>query len=370
MNTLTASPETKKILQEKIETRLHEGQERNKKFIDVIENEGSLLNDFIAPLGKNTGVSFDANGKVSMFVNEQKFNLHPHAVIQTAQKFGMPTGYVKDLINGSEDWQRKLIAHSLNEFSTHSNRQRVLVRAVGDEVRGVLSDSYRRLNTAEIYGGFLEASKKNGAEILDAFADDTRSYIEVVNPNIVEIPTAKNGTVYSVFGARISSSDFGDGALEMRAFWLQVVCLNGAVAQSLVRQVHLGRQIPDNIKMSEHTYKLDTRTQASLVNDIIRQTLSKEHIGKQAMLIQDASAVLVDMDTEIKLLPKVGLSKDEAEQTKKIVMNNKVEDGVQGGSTLWKLSQAVSAVGRQYETRRKKEIDEIAGMLMSRVSKN
>ena len=45
-------------------------------------------------------------------------------------------------------------------------------------------------------------------------------------------------------GARFSTSDYGDGAVDMRAYLLNGVCLNGMVRESLMKQVHLGSRLP------------------------------------------------------------------------------------------------------------------------------
>jgi hypothetical protein len=48
-------------------------------------------------------------------------------------------------------------------------------------------------------------------------------------------------------------------------------------------------------------------------------------------------------------------------------MRNNPEDGTQGGSTLWKLTQAITAHARDLDDRRSRELHEISGQLMNRV---
>ncbi|MFZ4705560.1 MAG: hypothetical protein ACOYMF_06075 [Bacteroidales bacterium] len=54
-------------------------------------------------------------------------------------------------------------------------------------------------------------------------------------------------------------------------------------------------------------------------------------------------------------------------QLGKIFMANKQEDGVAGESTLWKLVQGVSAEARTKDGLRERELQIVAGDLMSRV---
>jgi hypothetical protein len=278
------------------------------------------------------------------------------------------------LVNSRQQWQTELAAYNLNQHATNGPRSRVLVREVGGEIRGILTDQYRRLNSPLIYESFIHAVLAAGAKIYSAFADDTRSWIEVLLPTTFDIPTEKNGIVTIAYGMRISSSDFGDGALELRSFILQVVCLNGMTRSSVLREVHLGRKIPDEIELSEHTYLLDTKTQASLVSDAVKQLMSRDNIMKTSVNIQEASAIVVDLDVEFKQLQKLhgvgkGLSKVEIDGVKKVITNNKVEDGVQGENTLWKLAQGVGAMAHDTTARRQRELAEISGDLLKRIEK-
>src|SRR5690606_34968167 len=109
------------------------------------------------------------------------------------------------------------------------------------------------------------------------------------------IQTENNGNVYSVFGARISNSDFGDGALEVRAFQMNVVCMNGMVSETALKQIHLGKKLPDNINFSDRTYRLDTQAMASAVKDIMKDTLSQDRIVQTVQKIKQASSEEIDM---------------------------------------------------------------------------
>ena len=136
----------------------------------------------------------------------------------------------------------------------------------------------------------------------------------------------------------------------------------------MLRQVHLGRQLPDDLSLSENTYRLDTETQASLISDIVGNSFNPKSIAKQAKIIQLASESDVDLHNEIKKLKGTSLFKSEIEDIEKVLISNKKSDGVQGDATLWKLSQAMTAVARDSEsTRRQREIEEISGKLFDRL---
>jgi hypothetical protein len=369
------SERLKEILQRQVEAKLAEAQHRSGPILDKIEREGTMLEDFVAPLGVQGKVRFDFlpgdNGEsgVRLALNGDLYRLHPHAAEQAGGKLDIPPAYIRRLVESPERWRKELATRILNDHAQNSPRQRILVRTISNEARGILSDHYRRLSTPEIYRGFVEELRQQGGMIADAYADDLRSWIEGIFPNLIEVPTALDGTVYMAFGARISSSDFGNGALEVRAFFLQAWCLNGAVRENVLREIHLGSRLPDDMILSEKTYRLDTETMASAVRDVTRHLFLPSEIKNRAESIQKAANHPIDPVEEIKRLPKRGVLKGETEEVMKVFTQGKPEDGVAGGNSLWKLSQAVSAVARAAEPRRKRELEEIAGSLLESVDR-
>jgi hypothetical protein len=238
-------------------------------------------------------------------------------------------------------------------------------------VRGVLSDSYRRLNSVEILTAFVQEAAGQGAVISDAYMNDTKVWAETILPTPIEIPTVKNGTVTIFAGARFSTSDYGDGAVDMRAFLLNGACLNGMVRESVMKQVHLGSKLPDNLQLSNKTYELDTKTTVSAVKDLTKGLFSKDNLMQKAIEIQGASEIDVDFEHELKRLTSSGgLLKQESKEVEKILMRNDPEDGVQGGATLWKLTQAITAHARELTPERSRELHELSGQLMNRVKLN
>ena len=344
--------------------------------MERLVNEGRIAQDYIAPLGVNLKrndrrpvITFadDETRRLLMNMPEGQFTLHSNAVGQLADRMGVPARYLRTLANG-EPWQVGLAADILNQHSDNTQRSRVLVRTVGDQVRGVLSDSYRRLNSVQILTAFVEEAAEQGAVISDAYMNDTKVWAETILPQPLTIPTAKNGDVLIFIGARFSTSDYGDGAVDMRTFMLNGACLNGMVRESVMKQVHLGGKLPDNLTLSQRTYELDTKTTVSAVRDLTRNLYLPETIEHKAYEVLGASDMEVDMEKEIKKLTKDGsLLKAEGQEVEKLLMKNDPDDGVQGASTLWKLAQAITAHARVLSPERSRELHEISGKLLNRV---
>ena len=332
--------------------------------MERLVNEGKIAQDYIAPLGVNLKqndhapvITFDGQGnRLSMNMPDGAFSLHDNAIGQLAS---------------GDAWARNLAATVLNEHSGWTQRSRVLVRTVGTQVRGVLSDSYRRLNSVEILTAFVQEAASQGAVISDAYMNDTKVWAETILPQPLVVPTAKNGDVIIFAGARFSTSDYGDGAVDMRAFLLNGACLNGMVRESVMKQVHLGSKLPDTLQLSQQTYELDTQTTVSAVRDLTKGLFSRDTLERKAYEIQGASEIEVDMEHEIRRLTQGGsLLKQEGKEVEKILMRNDPEDGVQGGSTLWKLTQAITAHARELSPERSRELHEISGALLNRVKLN
>lgn len=335
------------VIRDRVANRIQVGQMSATEAIGKLIEEGKVSRDYIAYLGANntrlSDVKFEANGHVEMLLPEKGnqpavYQIHDNAIGQLGEKFKVPTRYIKELAAGDE-WQRQLAAKILNDHSSWSTKTRTLVRVVGNEVRGVLSDSYKRLNSQNMIMAFLETANRSGAQLSNGMMDATRVYMEVLMPETISIQTPKNGLVEMAFGARLSTSDYGDGALELRAFMMQGVCLNGMVRDSIMRTVHLGSRLPENIAISQRTYDLDTRTTASAIKDLTKGLFSHESIMRRGLEIQGASEMVVDMERELKSLGKGKLLKEEVTGVEKILMRNNPDDGVQGESTLWKLVQ-------------------------------
>ncbi len=173
------------------------------------------------------------------------------------------------------------------------------------------------------------------------------------------------------FGARLSTSDYGDGALDLRTFMMQGICLNGMVRESVMRQVHIGSVLPENILLSAETYDSDTRTSMLAVRDITKALFSKESLEKRAFEIQKASATEVNIATELRNLNKNGLLLSDCKAVEEILINNNPEDGVEGGNSLWRLVAGLTAhgrnVGNEGNQRRERELQEISGNLLNRI---
>jgi hypothetical protein len=367
------------VVEQKIAQKLQKGYKNAQDASARLMAEGKIRRDFIFEVGTEkkgieTNINFfpDKNQVGATFrlpKGPEEFQVHKHAIRQVAEKLGIPGAYLTSLVYG-DPWQRTLGYNIMNTHNGWTDRNKVLVRAVGNEVRGFLSDQFRRLDSEMIFATHMDEVFANGGKLADGLMDDTRVMIESLLPEAIEIKTPMNGSIFLAFGTRLATSDYGDGALELRSFIMQGICLNGMVRESVLRAVHLGAKLADNIGLSEKTYRLDSETTASAIRDLTGNLYSSSVIKDRMLEVKASADMTVDATRELKnLLVTQKILKGESEEIGRILMQNRPEDGLQGESTLWKLTQGITAYANDENVsdRRRMELQEIAGALFNRV---
>lgn len=299
---------------------------------------------------------------------------HQNALQQYCSKVGFPMDYYNRIVGSS--WGRSIATLAFNEHLSHFPKERSLLRSVKrsdgrNEVRGFLSDKYKRLETGQIFNSLLNSMLvvDNRSFIFDAYVSDTRSWIDIMLPELFHMSTENNGTVYFVMGVRMSSSDFGDGAFQIQTYMLNIVCSNGMTRTTAMREVHLGAKLPENISFSDRTHRLETDLTSSKVKDICSQSFSREVVQEQLSSLYESTNIKIDPKNELAKIKD--FSKEEKKLIEDELIANEPEHGVEGQNTVWKLSQAMTFVGQSLGERRQREIEEIAGTYVnSKITKN
>lgn len=362
----------KEVLNERVANKLKAASLDSSKAIRQMIEDNNAKQDFTLKLGGTSTTHFAMSGEglVKMVTPVNDFGIHVNAASQLAEKFGVPTKYLKDLVDGDQ-WQRSLSTEILNAHTRNAKQDRFLIRSVGDEVRGVLSEFYKMLDSEIIVGQFIQSATKKGAMFAGGHNSGLNMWLEVLNPQLIQIETAKNGTIDLAFGARIKTSDFGRGALEVRAFMLQAVCLNGMVTEQALKEVHSGSRLPDDLVFAKDTMFADSERSRLVTRDITEQVLSEEYILRKIAQVKYAAGYEIDIKKQLEMMQKTGkISKKEVEETEVVFVNNKRDDGVAGENTLWKLTQGLTAVARGKDEERKRELQTIAGELLPMFNQN
>ena len=165
---------TKEQMQNKLTEYLNVRRRTNQEQIEAIDRDSRLIYDYLVPTSKmefaNDSTDFNGEDKPcytpKMLFNDEKdiphqITLHDHAVGQLADKMGIPSRYLKDLHNGKENWKKVLAVDTMDLHVHNAKQERFLVRTVGDEARGIVSDKFKRMNSIILYSTFLAATKNS-----------------------------------------------------------------------------------------------------------------------------------------------------------------------------------------------------------------
>jgi hypothetical protein len=286
-------------------------------------------------------------------------SIHDHALTQLAYKAKINNlaPVVKDLMTRGQ-WGQELIAHNLNEVFSHMNGDRFLLRSVRGELRGFLSDQYRRLDSRPLLDAFVGTMKKYGARPTDGFALQTKIKMRCFLPMVFEpFP----GEIMA-FGAELSDSDYGDGALRLSGIVLRMYCTNLACLEDVIHQVHLGKRLPDNVRFSEQTLQLDTQAMASAIGDMAGSVLGPAAVDDYCSLVRSANEEKVEPGA-ITAWVKKNLSKGEGEKLVEKFSSPDVEL-LPPGQTRWRWSNALSWLANETpDERRKLDLQDFAGTI-------
>lgn len=293
----------------------------------------------------------------------ERFAIHENAMSQLAERANVPYKFANELL-GRGDWGADLLAQNLREIYQHGNGSRYLVRAVRDEVRGFLSDKYRRLDVRPLLDAFIGECNQLGVVPIQGFATDTRVGIRAIVPTVFEpIPNE-----CFVFGVNWNNSDFGKGANSLSLFLMRLACLNGATMDEVLRQVHLGARLDDNLEYSARTIELDTMASISKLRDVVRYAFSEGNVQLTLAAIQKANEDHIDPRAAKELL-KARLNKSEVDAAVE-AFNSPDVVMLPAGNTRYRLSNAVSWISQaeNVTTDRRLELDRYAGELIGKVA--
>ena len=337
----------------KLQNLISQGQARAEETLRTVD--AMVIDDAIVPGQKMK--FFSQDGKVLYDHPKLGYqNINQHALNQMVARL--------DGTKKVSDWSYE--PDTAPEFAAILNKKfgkrdkRYLVRSVKDEVRGFMSDRYRRLDNRPMIDALVSTAIKDyGAVPVDAKALDTSFHMKLLLPQLYEPMENEVGC----FGLTFRNSDFGAGRLYIKGFFNRLWCTNLAMTEDGISQVHLGRQLCDDIEFSERTYQLDSMTMASAIKDVVGHVFSPANIAMRMLAVQNAAQAdeKLDIGQVLKGMAKNNkLQKGEAAQVSEAFNSADVEM-LPAGQTRWRLSNAISLVAQGAEADRQLELESLAG---------
>lgn len=355
-----AVSEAAKKGREKMEQIISQGAANAEAVVEAVHSQ--LIEDALVPAKLLKFYPTDQRSlAIELKENEYRF-LHKHALGQAADRANIAQSYVKRLLDVEQTWGQELLAYNFNKIYSEGNGARYLVRSVGNECRGFVSDRFRRLDARPLLDAFVQECQALGALPIDGFALETKVKLRAVLPYVFE--PLDNEVM--LFGLEWGTSDFGDGGHTVSLWAMRVWCTNTAVMDEVLRQVHIGGRISDDVEYSEKTYRLDTELHESKLRDIVRHTIGPERVNSYLQAIKNAGENEIKSKDALAVL-KRKLTPIEAEEAITVFDSNDTQN-LPAGENRLRLSNAVSwiaqAKGRTQE--RRLELERFAGDLIPR----
>ncbi len=359
---------------QKLETTIVSGTARAGAMVQHVLN--TIPEDTVA---RASSLSWDVtdHGALLMAVSPEANMqpVHSHAVGQIVSHLDIDIRGFRAMVEGTESgdrrggkrfveappWKRALAVTMLGQYFGNA-KSRHLVRSVNG-VRGFLSDSFRRLDCRPLLDAFVSQAMAHGAQPYTGHVTDLKVAIKVIVPQVYEVVPGEP----CAFGLEFGNSDFGAGGLTIRSFLLRLACLNGATTEDVMRKVHLGGRLSDDVEYSVRTLQADTHATRLALGDTVRAALmpaKREELVERIRTAQEQEITWDRLKTRIaKDLTKEELAAVERDFNGPDVVNLPPEP------TMWRASNALSWLANSAKTDgRGMELERLAGTFLPKVA--
>lgn len=278
----------------------------------LTENKASKA-DYVAPASR-LKLEPQEDGGIGMVADDVRVPaIRPIAHDQIGGFLGIPSKYY-DRCLGDDP---KLLATNVNHwFAKYGGGERRMLRTLGGDLRGFLSDRYNRIEHEEIAEVVLPVLAEAGVEIRSCEITERRMYIAAVLPK-VQAEVRKGDIVRA--GVMVRNSEIGFGVAGVEPFAERLVCLNGmTMPAGKFSARHVGRRIGAdedlNAIFSDEARRADDRAVLLKMRDVVRHALDEARfthaVDKMRALAE--GRVTGDPARAVELLAaKVGANEDE-----------------------------------------------------------
>lgn len=269
----------------------------------ALEADGATMNDggylkLVPKAGENQAGEFITT----------PHRLSPRALEQLGERVkpSIPGKFAKELTAAEP-----VIAAGLYNSMMAKNPSRVLFRCLNGRVRAALSSKYRVFDDLDIAFNTLGTIKDKGGSVLECTASESRFEIKFTATHMVRhIPENRGGGAaekhqgrssldpndfkHLGVGAvcpfvRVSHSGVGEGGLNIGYGVLRLGCINGAVMDQMMNQIHLGSAM-DIGMLSEETISVDSKAIMLKCRDLIRSSLDPSRFDSLIAIAKDAAS--------------------------------------------------------------------------------
>lgn len=333
--------------QEILNGKIAEGTRSALATIEKIQNE--VPTDRIV---NTRAVDFDASDKgLVVVVDDERLMPSDYAIGQIAAKGAIPTDYLRSLTTkGAAPWQHELAAEVLRKHYRNRDAERMLSRSVNGQLRGWLSDRYRRLDARPLVDALIGELQKIGAVPYAGTATDTRVALKALMPEIIEPVPGE----YLVLGLEWSNSDYGNGPHRLSQFALRVACLNGMTKDSVLREVHIGGRLTGDISYLRYALKALRDTVKGVLGPAAKTRLIEEIKGANHREYSSSQLRTVTKSLPVKTQKAVV----DAFESQDVI-------NMPAGNTAWRASNAISWLAKNADSETRLDLERLAGKIVA-----
>jgi hypothetical protein len=239
---------------------------------------------------------------------------------------------------------------------------RRMVRTLDGNVRGILSDRYRRLDNHDLLTAMLPILLEAKADIVTCDVSEKKLYLKFLTHQMTG--EVKKGDIVTL-GGIIQNSEIGFGSLSIQPLLLRKVCDNGLIINDLAyRKYHVGRKSQQetiDISYSDETNTAIDKAFWLKTRDVIKETVSQTTMDKALKLIKGAAGLKIE-DPQVAMeltSTKLGLNVEES--------NSVLTHLIKGGDlSSWGMLNAVTRAAQDVESfDRSVELETLASQLLT-----
>ena len=318
------------------------------------------------------------NFQVGEFITSPQ-RLSERAIEQLGSRFSpdIPGKFARQLAA----LQPTIAANLFNEMRVAS-ASRVMFRCLDGRVRAALSNKYRILDDLDIAFSALDVIQRNRGTVLECSASDSRMEIKFTATHMVDyIPESRGGggsakhisrstldpNQFKSLGqgavcpfVRITHSSVGEGGLGIGFGLLRLACMNGAVTDQVMNQIHLG-SVQSVGMLSDETIAADSKAIMLKCRDLIQTSLDPASFSRVVGKAKNAATDEIEAPTSAvsNLVNNTGMS----EKDQDAILQYFLRDYDQN---RWGLSQAISRYSQDCDDAvEASELEAIAGKVMT-----
>lgn len=304
--------------------------------------------------------SADSGKNVSLEGVNGGMTLRPIAHQQLGAALGIPKPYYDRMLAEQPD----LLAANVNRW-LEKQPARKLIRTIDNQVRAVLSDSYRPLDNLDLAEAVLPRLLQLEANVVSGEVTENRFYLKAVTPRI-QGAVKLNDNVQA--GVVISNSEVGQGSLRVEAMDYRLVCLNGMIREVAVRKAHLGRGARGQDALEdareyfrEETQRADDRVFFLKVQDATASMFDEQRFLRRIEQYKGAAERKIDADpVQVVEVTAKRFGFNDGERSS--ILQHLIKGGEM---TAWGLANAVTRAAQDSESYdRATELESLGGSVI------